>query len=193
MKPHQLDQTKIYNTRNLLREGKCNRRYENKTKKRHLKESKDEGTQSAQAYDCPTRLDDLLVADSTAKIPYQVTNAVHAVVNEGEGHNGLQADLGKERKSTKGGRHRSRIEVPAQHRRGQVRCGVQVHGTGQHNTGDTVSATANPGDLGTVDRKVGGDRTVPTLLGEDLGWIRGVGGRSRSPFTQSVLLSPKRK
>ena len=118
-----------------------------------------------------------------------MTNAIHAVVNEGEGHNGLQAELGEERKGTESGRHSSRVKVPAQHRRGQVRRRKEVHGTRQHNTGDTVSATANPGNLGTVDRKVGGDRTVPTLLGEDLSGIRGVGGGGRSPISQSVLLS----
>lgn len=41
-----------------------------------------------------------------------------------------------------------------------------------------MNTTANPGDLGTVDGKVGGDRAVPTLLDEDLVGVRGVGGGS---------------
>lgn len=39
-----------------------------------------------------------------------------------------------------------------------------------------MNTTANPGDLGTVDGKVGGDRAVPTLLDENLVGVRGVGG-----------------
>lgn len=116
-----------------------------------------------------------------------MTDAVHAVVNEGEGHDTLQADLGKERKGTESSSHGSRVKVPAQHRRGKVRTSVEVHDTGQHDTGDTVTTTTNPGNLGTVDSKVGRDRTVPTLLGEDLSRIRGVGGRGRPSNTQSVF------
>ena len=158
---------------------------------KHSQKSEDEGTQGTQGHDCPTRLDDLLVGDSATKIPHQVTNTVHTVVNEGESHETLKADLGEERESTESGRHRSGLEVPAQHRRDEI-CGREkVQATGQQDTSDTVDATANPGNLGTVDGKVGGDRTVPTLLGEDLSWVRGVGSRGRSPIDPLVRLIPK--
>lgn len=104
--------------RTVLRKRKQLQRYEFK----QLQKRKEKGTQGTQAHDCPTRLDDLLVGNSTSKIPHQVAHTVHAVVDEGEGHNGLEADLGEERKSGKSGGHGSGLEVPAQQRRDQV-CG----------------------------------------------------------------------
>lgn len=155
---------------------------------KHSQESKDESTQGTQTHDCPTRLDNLLVGDSATKIPHQVTKAVQAVINEGKGQDAFKADLGEEREGTESGRHRSGLEVPAQHRRDKV-CGrEEVQPTGQNDTGDTVEATTNPGNLGTVDGKMWGDRTVPTLLSEDLSRVGGVGGRSRSPIDPSVQL-----
>lgn len=120
-----------------------------------------------------------------------MTDTVHAVVDKGEGHDGLEADLGEDRKGTESGSNRSGLEVPAQQGRNKVCRREKVHATRQDDTGDTVSATADPGDLGTVDGKVGGDRTVPTLLGEDLSRVRGVGSRGRSPIDPLVRLIPK--
>ena len=50
-----------------------------------------------------------------------------------------------------------------------------------------MNTAADPGDLGTVDGKVGGDRAVPTLLDEDLVGVRGVG---RGSCLSIRLLAP---
>lgn len=149
---------------------------------------KDKSTQGTQAHDCPARLDDLLIGDSTTKIPNQVADTVHAVVDEGEGHQTLEADLGDERKGSEGSGHGGGFEVPAQHGSGEVCSRVEVQAAGEDETGDTVSATADPGDLGTVDGKVRRDRAILALLGEDLSRIRGVGGGGRLSVTVSIYL-----
>lgn len=61
--------------------------------------------------------------------------------------------------------------MPTEQRRGEV-CGCEkVQGARKSNAGDTVSARANPGDLGTVDGEVRGNGAIQALLGEDFGGI----------------------
>lgn len=121
-----------------------------------------------------------------------MTDTVHAVVDKGEGHDGLEADLGEDRKGTESGSNRSGLEVPAQQGRNKVCRREKVHATRQDDTGDTVSATADPGDLGTVDGKVGGDRAVAALLSEDLVGVRGVGSRLPVHLSAQLVLISRR-
>jgi hypothetical protein len=71
----------------------------------NLKESKSQSGGDAQANDGPTRLDDNVVGQTSAKIPHQVAEAVEGVVGEGEGQSSLEEDLSGERESTHGGNH----------------------------------------------------------------------------------------
>lgn len=108
-----------------------------------------------------------------------MAHTIHAVVDKGEGHKTLKANLGDDGKGSEGSSHGSGLEVPAQHGSGEV-CGrVEVQAAGEDNTGDTVGATADPGDLGAVDGEVGGYGAVLALPGEDLSRVRGVGGGGR--------------
>lgn len=121
-----------------------------------------------------------------------MAHTVHAVVDEGEGHETLKADLGDDGKSSEGSGHGGGLEVPAQHGSGEV-CGrVEVQAAGEDDAGDTVGATADPGDLGAVDGEMGGDGAVLALLGEDLSWVRGVGGGRLSGIVSIHLVTPLR-
>lgn len=155
--------------------------------------SKDKSAQGTQAHDRPARLDDLLVGDSTAKVPNQVADTVHAVVDEGEGHETLEADLGDEGEGSEGSGHGGGLEVPAQQGSGEICSRVKVQATGEEDTGDTVGTTADPGDLGAVDGKVGRDRAVLALLGKNLSWVGGVGGGGRLSVTVSIHVSISRQ
>lgn len=74
--------------------------------------------------------------------------------------------------------------MPAEERGDEVCRRKDVKAAGQSNAGDTVEGATDPGDLGAIDREVRGDGTVQTLLGKDLGGIRGVGGRGSVPVNQ---------
>lgn len=141
-------------------------------------ESKNESAKSTQTHHSPAGLDDLGVGKSSTSIPNQVAHTVHAVVGERQGHGSLQGNLGDNRESGESGGGGGRAQIPTEHGRGEVGRGIEVETSGQRNTGDTVDTTADPCDLGTVDAKVGRDRAVETLLGEELGRVGGVGGGS---------------
>lgn len=151
------------------------RRYE---VRKHLNKSKTNSTGNAEANDSPASLDNHRVGETTAKIPHQVADTVHAVVGERKGNGGLEENLSHERESTHGGNHGGRFEVPAESGRGEVGSSPEVQGAGESDTSDTVQGTADPADLGLVDGKVRGDRALKTLLDEDLAGVLGVGGRS---------------
>lgn len=67
--------------------------------------------------------------------------------------------------------------MPADDGGGEVCGGPQVKGAGEGDTGDTVQRTTDPADLGLVDGKVGSDRAIQPLLGEDLTRVFRVRGR----------------
>lgn len=140
-------------------------------------ERKSESAGHAHTNHSPAGLDDGGVGETTAQIPHQVTKAVEAVVGKGESHGGLEGNLGGEGESTEGGHHGGRLQVPAERGRGEVSGSPQVEGAGECDAGNTVQGRANPGDLGLVDGKVRGNRTVQALLSQDLGGVLGVGGR----------------
>lgn len=98
------------------------------------------------------------------------------MVGERKGENGLEDDLGGDGKSTERSNHGGRLKVPSEGGGGKVGSGPEVEGAGESETGDTVQGTADPGNLGLVDGKVGSDGATKTLLDEDLAVIRGVGG-----------------
>lgn len=76
--------------------------------------------------------------------------------------------------------------MPAESGRGEV-CGrPQVETAGEGDAGDTVQGTADPAHLGTVDGKVGGNGAVQALLGQDLGWVLGVGRGGDGPAYMGV-------
>ena len=102
------------------------------------------------------------------------------MVGKREGNGTLESDLGEKRQSAEGSGDRGGLEMPAEQWGGEVCSGEEVEAARQSNSGKTVGSTANPGDLGTVDGKVGRDRAVQTLLGEDLSGIGRPGGRSVS-------------
>lgn len=110
-------------------------------------------------------------------------HAVEAVVGEGKCNAELEEELGGHRKGTESGRDGCRLEVPAQQWGGKVRSSEDVQTTGEDGSRNTVKSTAVPGDLGAVDGKVGRNRAVQTLLGEDLGRVGSVGsGGGRSIY-----------
>lgn len=113
-----------------------------------------------------------------------MTHAVQAVVDERKGSGTLDENLGSNGKSAKSGSDGGRFKVPTEQRRGEV-CGCEkVQGARKSNAGDTVSARANPGDLGTVDGEVRGNGAIQALLGEDFGGISlRCGGSSVSGHT----------
>lgn len=136
-------------------------------------QSKNQSANRTQANHSPAGLDDLGVGETATGIPDQVTNTVHAVVGERHGHGSLEEDLGEDREGTEGGNGGGRAEVPAEHGRSEVGSRIEVEAAGQGDTGDTVQTTADPGDLGLVDGKVGSDGAAQTLLSKEL---VGVGG-----------------
>lgn len=66
-------------------------------------ESQGEGTGNANADDSPAGFDDSRVGHATASIPHQMTQAVEAVVGEGESQGGLEKQLGSDGEGTEGG------------------------------------------------------------------------------------------
>lgn len=107
-----------------------------------------------------------------------MADTVEAVVGEWESHGPLESDLGEQGQSTESSGHGGRLQVPAEQRGGEVSGGPEIEAAGQGNAGETVGTAANPGDLGLVDRQMGGDGAVQTLLGEVLGGVFRVGGGS---------------
>lgn len=97
------------------------------------------------------------------------------MVGERKGENGLEDDLGRDGESAERSDHGGRLKVPSEGGGGKVGSGPEVEGAGESEAGDTVQGTADPGDLGLVDGKVGSDRATETLLDEDLAVVRGVG------------------
>lgn len=130
----------------------------------------------AQTDNSPAGLDDGVVGETTAQIPGQMAETVHAVVGERQGQGSLEGNLGGNGESTHGSDHRGRLQVPADGGREQVCGSPQVERTGHDDAGDTVQGGADPADLGLVDSQMGGDRAVETLLGEKGGRVLVVRG-----------------
>lgn len=145
----------------------------------NLNESKSQRTGHAHGHNGPARLDDSVVGQTTAQIPSQVAEAVEGVVGEGEGHGGLEEDLGGDGESTHSGNHGGRLKVPAESGRGEVCGGPEVERAGESDTANTVQGGADPADLGAVDGQVGRDGAVQALLDQDLGGV--LGGRGDGP------------
>lgn len=149
---------------------------------RNLNESQVQGANNAQTHYRPAALDNLLVGDAPSEIPHQMANSVQSVEGEGKRYGRLQKDLGDERESSKCSGQRGRLEMPAQSGSSEVGNREEIQRTRQDETGVTVQSTENPGDLRTVDGEVRRNGAVKTLLGEKLGWIRGL--RSNLPSTK---------
>lgn len=124
-----------------------------------------------------------------------MSQAIKGVVGEWECHSSLESDLGGDGESAKSSSQRGRLEMPAKQWGGEV-CGSEEVERARHGkTGKTVGSTTNPGDLGLVDGKVGRDRAVQSLLGEEPVRVGSVGGRSVSntnvsiaPMVNAILL-----
>lgn len=142
----------------------------------NLIESKSQSAGHAHGHNGPTRLDDNVVGQTTARIPHQVAEAVEGVVGEGEGHGSLEENLSSDGESTHGGNHGGGLEVPAESGRGEVCGGPQVERAGEGDTSDTVQGGADPADLGAVDAQVRRDGAGQALLDQDLGGVLSVGG-----------------
>lgn len=154
-------------------------------------ESKSKGAGDAQAHDGPTGLDNGGVGETGTGVPEQVTKAVQAVVGEGEGHDGLEHDLGGDRESTKSGNQRGRLQVPAKEGRGKVGSREEVERAGESDTANTVQGGQDPANLRTVDTQVRRDWAVQALLGQDLSRVLGVGGRgSKSIDVFKLVVDP---
>lgn len=70
-----------------------------------LNEGKRKRACHAQANDRPAGLDDGRVGEGTPGVPGQVAHTVHAVVGEGEGHEGLERNFGGNGEGTHGSDH----------------------------------------------------------------------------------------
>lgn len=141
-------------------------------------EGKGESGGDTQTDNGPAGLDDGVVGETTAQIPGQMAETVHAVVGERQGQSSLEGNLGRNRESTHGSDHGGRLQVPAEGGREQVCGGPQVEGTGHDDARDTVQRGADPAHLGLVDGQMGGDGAVETLLGENRGRVLVVRGGS---------------
>lgn len=154
-----------------------------------LDQSKDERSDGSQSHGSPAALDDLLVGQSPSKIPNQVADAVEAVEGEGESNNVLGEELSSHGQGTEGSSDRSGLKVPSQQRSDKVSGSESVETARENGTGDTVGGRQIPGDLRAVDREMRGDRTVETLLGQQLGGISVTRRRGRRSIFQSETLN----
>lgn len=154
-----------------------------------LNQSKTNSTGNAEADNSPAGLDNNGVGQSTAKIPHQVTEAVHAVVSERKSQGGLEENLGGDRQSSHGSDHRGRLDMPTESGGDEIGGSPEVQRAGESDAGDTVQGTADPADLGLVDSKVRSDRAVKTLLNEDLVGVLGIGGGSNLSIDHKSLVN----
>lgn len=104
-----------------------------------------------------------------------MSDSVPAVVGEWRSSDKLDADLGRDRKGSEGGRDGGRLEVETQERGGGVGGEVGVEGAGEGNASDAVEGGHDPGELGLVDAEMGRDGAAETLGGENLVAL-GLGG-----------------
>lgn len=161
----------------------------------NLQKSKVKSANHAEADNSPAGLNNHLVVDTTTGIPCQVSETVHAVVGEGKSEDALEADLCGRRETSESSSQRGRLEVPAEQGSSEVGGCEEVQGARQDDSSDSVKTAEIPRNLGSVDGKVGRNRTSQTLLGEELS---GIGGSrtgsvvscrivSTRPFTLKLL------
>ena len=79
----------------------------------NLQKSQNEAAEDAQSNDSPAGDLDLLVGDALAHVPHQVSQAVEAVVGEGEAGDKLSQDGKSGRPCGKGSGKTGALEVPA--------------------------------------------------------------------------------
>lgn len=86
----------------------------------NLQKSQNKAAEDAQSNNSPSGNLDLLVGDTLAHVPHQVTQAVEAVVGEGEADDELSQDGKSGRPRSKGSGKTGALKVPAKGRSDQV-------------------------------------------------------------------------
>jgi hypothetical protein len=97
-----------------------------------------------------------------------MSEAVEAVECEWESKSELGRDLESGWPRCEDRCQARRVQVPAEERRHEVRSAEQVEAGGQDAAGDSVCHGQNPRDLGLVDGKMGANRAVLALRGQDI-------------------------
>lgn len=107
------------------------------------------------------------VLESPAKVPSQMPQSVDAVEEEGHRNGKFGSGLGPHRPGGDRGDKRLALEVPPERGRRDVCDSKDVKTSAEDDGRETVETGGVPGDLGLVDGKVRGDRTLEALLGKD--------------------------
>lgn len=98
-------------------------------------------------------------------------HSVEAVEREGRSSHKLEASLRREWQRAERSGQGGRVEVPAEHRGGEVGKAKEVERHGDSEAGDAVERGQDPGYLWLVDGEVGRGGTEFALCDQDLGAI----------------------
>lgn len=108
-----------------------------------------------------------------------MSESVEGMQSERSSGDKLDGELQGNGKSTKGSGEGSSVHRNANEGKGDVGNSTKIESTSKSDTSNSVETRKDHGNFGLVDGQVGGDRSVCTLLLEDLESLRIGGSDSR--------------